>query len=90
MSNEISSIDGSDYELNKKIVDKELIRYIKKTYIQYSKFFKIYISKNIKKILRFLGIFNFVKKLILKKKINYQDNEKYSDELKIMHQFFID
>ena len=90
LSNEISSIDGSDYELNKKIVDKELIRYIKKTYIQYSKFFKIYISKNIKKILRFLGIFNFVKKLILKKKIDYQDNEKYSDELKIMHQFFID
>jgi len=90
LSNEISSIDGSDYELNRKIVDKELIRYIKKTYIQYFKFLKIYIFGIIKKALRFLGILNFVKKVILKKKINYQDNEKYSDELKVMHQFFID
>ncbi len=89
LSNEITSVDNSDYEFNKKIIDKELIKFIKKNYIQYLKFFRIFIFENIRKVLRFLGILNFIKKIILKKN-NYQDNKKYSEELKFMYKFFID
>ena len=91
LSNEIKNIDGSDYGFNKKIIDKELVKYIKKTYIQYFKFLKISIFENMKKIFKFFGIFNFVKrKIVSKKKISKQNEEKYFEELKFMHQFFID
>ena len=66
-------------------------KYIKKTYIQYFKFIKISLLESIKKILKTLGIFNFIKKKIVsKKKITLQNEEKYFEELKFMNQFFID
>ncbi len=91
LSNEINNIDGSDYEFNKELINKELVKYIKKTYIQYFKFIKISLLESIKKILKTLGIFNFIKKKVVsKKKITLQNEEKYFEELKFMHQFFID
>ena len=83
IAKEVTLIDQNSFDENLKIVEKEISLFIKKNYIKKLKFFKITVIKFIKNLLKYLKLFNYVKKIKNKKyTFNPLDDSRYKNSYK--------